>query len=91
MRTLLKTKKASKRKRRPTVAEKEKYGRLLAMLQTAVLSTKYTLKQQIKTIEMEYHKRHGTIPTDSHQEYSLLCAKLDHTRKLCNLWHTFEM
>jgi len=40
---------------------------------------------------IRYHKQYGVFPTDSHHDYAMLRKKLDYTRKLCNLWHTFEM
>lgn len=90
MRTELKKKKAIKQSWKPTITEEE-YGKLLAILQTSVLSAKYTLKLSLKRMEIEYHKQYGVFPTDSHHDYAMLRKKLDYTRKLCNLWHTFEM
>ncbi len=91
MRTDLKKRKATKRGWKPTVTEKEQYGRLLAVLHTSVLSMKYSLKLSIKRTETEYYTQHGTFPTRCQHEYALLRKKLDYTKKLCNLWHTFEM
>ncbi len=52
MRTELK--KASKRSWKPTATQKQEYGRVLAVLQTSVLSMKYSLKLSIKRTETEY-------------------------------------
>ncbi len=83
MRTELKKKNASKRSWKPTATQKQEYGRVLAVLQTSVLSMEYSLKLHvsIKRTETEYHT-HGTFPTRYHHEYALLRKKLDYTKKL---------
>ena len=61
------------------------------MLHNSVLSTKYTLKQRIQAIEVDYYNKHGQFPTQEQQQYSTLCKQLDYIRKLSKVCHTFDI
>ena len=82
---------AAKSKTKPSNSERKKYILLLSQLQTQVLSTKYTLKMEIKKIETESYQKHGLLPGRSRKDYDDLRKKLDYIRKLLAVWHNYEL
>ena len=85
LRNGLKAKKRNKEK--PTPSEQELYELLLARLHTAVISSKYVLKQETKKFEQEYYKEHGVLPRED--EYSHLQKPVNLAKKLLASWNSF--
>ena len=69
LRAILKNK-MHKKKKKPTLLDKEQYKKLTSVLNTMVIANKLDLKQKVKCYEKEFYKAQGTFPNqENNSEY----------------------
>ena len=76
------------KKQKPSVLEKAQYTKVTSLLNTRVMATtKFDLKQQVKSFEKAFYEAQGTFPSrETNPEYNKLRKTLDHAKKVCQCW-----
>lgn len=87
IRSILKAKMTKNQK--PTLSEREIYLKELAKLHTAVISSRETLRKDVKEFEQEYYKHHRVFPEED--EYCHLQKPLSIAKKLLVSWKSLHI
>ena len=76
------------KKQKPT-SERDEYETLTVKLQNCVLSCKYTTKDALKAMEMDYIAKRGLQLDNSNPTYNKLLKKLELVKKILSIWSQF--